>query len=157
MNTCNWATAAARSLRLRMMGTVAASVRSREKRTHPLDPQTTYELPASNCPLFDLASTYRKRVFCKSNGKTWGVRGQTPVVQRPGQRQSISAASAVNAKGAFWFSTYEGGLNAELFVELLKKNGCKGSTLALGGAPHKAEVRTFITTCATLRRSIHTY
>lgn len=55
------------------------------------------------------------------HGKTWGVRGQTPVVQRPGQRQSISAASAVNAKGAFWFCTYEGALNAELFVEFLQK------------------------------------
>jgi transposase len=55
------------------------------------------------------------------HGKTWGVRGQTPVVQRPGQRQAISAASAVNANGAFWFCTYEGGLNAELFVELLEK------------------------------------
>jgi transposase len=55
------------------------------------------------------------------HGKTWGVRGQTPVVQRPGQRQSISAASAVNAKGAFWFCTYEAALNAELFVELLKQ------------------------------------
>lgn len=53
------------------------------------------------------------------HGKTWGVRGQTPVVLRPGQRQSISAASAVNANGAFWFSTYEGGLNAEFFVVLL--------------------------------------
>jgi transposase len=49
------------------------------------------------------------------------VRGQTPVVERPGQRQSISAASAVNAKGAFWFCTYAGALNAELFVVLLKK------------------------------------
>jgi len=39
-------------------------------------------------------------------GKTWGVRGHTPVVQRPGQRQSISAASAVNAKGVFWYCTY---------------------------------------------------
>ena len=55
------------------------------------------------------------------HGKTWGVRGQTPVVQRPGRRQAISAASAVNANGAFWFCTYEGGLNAELFVELLGK------------------------------------
>jgi len=55
------------------------------------------------------------------HGKTWGVRGHTPVVQRPGQRQSISAASAVNAKGAFWFCLYEGGLNAELFVELLQR------------------------------------
>lgn len=55
------------------------------------------------------------------HGKTWGVRGQTPVVHRPGQRQSISAASAVNAKGAFWFCTYSGALDGELFVVLLKK------------------------------------
>ena len=54
-------------------------------------------------------------------GKTWALRGQTPVVNRPGQRQSISAASAVNAKGAFWFATYPGGLSGELFVELLKQ------------------------------------
>jgi transposase len=55
------------------------------------------------------------------HGKTWGVRGQTPVVQRPGQRQSISAASAVNAKGAFWYCTYPGALNAEMFVEMLQQ------------------------------------
>jgi len=55
------------------------------------------------------------------HGKTWAVKGQTPVVERPGQRQSISAASAVSAKGAFWFVTYEGGLTGELFVELLKQ------------------------------------
>jgi transposase len=55
------------------------------------------------------------------HGKTWGVKGETPVVERPGQRQSISAASAVNARGAFWYCTYQGGLNAELFVALLRK------------------------------------
>jgi hypothetical protein len=44
------------------------------------------------------------------HGRTWGVKGQTPVVARPGQRQSISAASAVNAGGGFWYCTYEGGL-----------------------------------------------
>ena len=44
------------------------------------------------------------------HGKTWGVKGRTPVVERPGQRQSISAASAVNARGGFWYCTYEGGL-----------------------------------------------
>ena len=55
------------------------------------------------------------------HGQTWGVKGQTPVVERPGQRQSISAASAVNAKGAFWYCTYEGGLTAELFVTLLRQ------------------------------------
>ena len=55
------------------------------------------------------------------HGKTWGVRGQTPVVQRPGQRQSFSAASAVNANGAFWFCTFDSALNAELFIELLQQ------------------------------------
>src|SRR4051812_17373495 len=55
------------------------------------------------------------------HGKTWGVKGQTPVVERPGQRQSVSAASAVTAQGAFWFCIYEGALNGELFVELLKQ------------------------------------
>lgn len=55
------------------------------------------------------------------HGKTWGQRGHTPVVQRPGQRQSISAASAINSKGAFWFQTYAGALTGELFIELLEK------------------------------------
>ena len=54
------------------------------------------------------------------HGKTWGVKGHTPVIERPGQRQSISAASAVNSKGAFWFETYQGALAGELFVQLLK-------------------------------------
>ncbi len=56
------------------------------------------------------------------HGKTWGKKkGETPVVERPGQRQSISAASAVNARGAFWYCTYHGGLTAELFVTLLRR------------------------------------
>jgi transposase len=55
------------------------------------------------------------------HGRTWGLKGQTPVVERPGQRQSISAASAVNAKGGFWYCTYQGGLTGELFVTLLRK------------------------------------
>ena len=40
------------------------------------------------------------------HGRTWGVKEQTPVIERPGQRQSISAASAVTARGAFWYATY---------------------------------------------------
>lgn len=75
------------------------------------------------------------------HGKTWGQRGQTPVVERPGQRQSVSAASAVNARGGFWFCTYKGALNAELFVELLKKmmrHRKKPVHLVLDGLPaHK--------------------
>ncbi|EPL62653.1 TPA: IS630 family transposase [Pseudomonas putida] len=55
------------------------------------------------------------------HGKTWAERGNTPIVHRPGQRQSISAASAVNSKGAFWYALYEGALKADTFVELLRK------------------------------------
>jgi transposase len=80
------------------------------------------------------------------HGKTWGKKGQTPVVERPGQRQSISAASAVNAKGAFWYCTYQGGLNAELFVVLLKmmmRNRRKPVHLVVDGLPaHKTKLVT---------------
>ena len=83
------------------------------------------------------------------HGKTWGRKGQTPVVGRPGQRQSISAASAVNARGAFWYCTYEGGLNAELFVTLLRKmmrHRSKPVHLVVDGLPaHKtALVKAYI-------------
>ncbi len=84
------------------------------------------------------------------HGKTWGVRGQTPVVQRPGQRQSMSAASAVNAKGAFWYCTYDGALNAELFIKLLQKMmkyRKKAVHLVLDSLPahKKANVREYVT------------
>jgi hypothetical protein len=38
------------------------------------------------------------------HGIIWGKRGVTPIVNRPDQRQSINAASAVNSKGAFWYA-----------------------------------------------------
>lgn len=83
------------------------------------------------------------------HGKTWALKGRTPVIQRPGQRQSISAASAVNAKGGFWFATYQGALNAELFIELLKKlmkGRSKPVHLVVDGLPahKKANVREYI-------------
>jgi transposase len=59
------------------------------------------------------------------HGKSWGVKGQTPIVEVPGQRQGISAASAISARGAFWFSTYMGGMNGEMFVEFLEKLMCQ--------------------------------
>src|SRR6516164_4224265 len=82
-------------------------------------------------------------------GKTWGMRGHTPIVELPGNRQSISAASAVNAKGAFWFVTYKGGLTAALFVALLKhimRRRRKPLFLVLDSLPaHKAKmVRDYV-------------
>jgi transposase len=83
------------------------------------------------------------------HGRTWALRGETPVVERPGQRQSMSAASAVNSKGAFWFATYEGGLSGELFVTLLKKlmfNRKKAVHLIVDGLPahKKAIVKDYV-------------
>lgn len=43
------------------------------------------------------------------------------MVQALGRRQSISAASAVNHKGGFWFATYQEAMDGEVFVQLLKK------------------------------------
>ena len=78
------------------------------------------------------------------HGKTWGKKGETPVIARPGQRQSISATSAVNSKGAFWYSTYQGGLNAQLFVKLLKRmmrHRTKPVHLVVDGLPvHKTKL-----------------
>ena len=72
------------------------------------------------------------------HGKTRGAKEQTPVVERPGRRQSISAASAVKSKGAFWYCTYQGGLNAGLFVDLLRRMMChrtKPMHLVVDGLP----------------------
>ena len=97
-------------------------------------------------------SVWRRGVFWDESGfradavhgKTWGVKGETPVVERPGQRQSISAASAVNSKGAFWYCTFQGGLNAELFVDLLlrmMRHRTKSVHLVVDGLPaHKTKL-----------------
>jgi DDE superfamily endonuclease/Winged helix-turn helix len=78
------------------------------------------------------------------HGRIWAQRGETPVVERPGQRQSMSAASAVNSKAAFWFATYEGGLSGELVVTLLGElmsNRRKAVHLIIDGLPtHKKSV-----------------
>jgi transposase len=58
-------------------------------------------------------------------GRTYGLKGKTPVVTTSGQRQSINVISAVNARGEFWAATYEGKLNAESFV-LFLENFMKG-------------------------------
>jgi transposase len=71
-------------------------------------------------------------------GRTWGLRGQTPEVATSGRRQSVSAISAVNARGAFWYEIYTERLNASRFLELLKHfiRGRKGPVfLVLDGHP----------------------
>ena len=75
-------------------------------------------------------------------GRTYGLKGTTPVVVTSGQRQSINVISAVNARGEFWAATYTGKLNAESFVAFLKNfmKGRPGTVfLVVDGHPaHKA-------------------
>jgi transposase len=71
-------------------------------------------------------------------GRTWGLRGKTPEVATSGRRQSVSAISAVNTRGAFWYEIYTERLNASRFLELLKHfmRGRKGPVLlVLDGHP----------------------
>src|SRR6266513_2795136 len=77
-------------------------------------------------------------------GRTYGLKGHTPVVASSGQRQSVNAISAVNASGAFWAATYTGKLDAHTFV-LFLRNFMKGRRtkvfLVVDGHPaHRANV-----------------
>lgn len=84
-----------------------------------------------------------------SLGRTYGLKGETPVVTTTGQRQKVSAISAVNARGAFWSSVYTGMLNAARFVEFLKafRRGGRGKVfLVVDGHPshHAKLVREYV-------------
>jgi len=52
--------------------------------------------------------------------RTWGLKGQTPVVRTSGKRQSISAISALSNKGGFWYHVYSGRFNAVKFIDCLR-------------------------------------
>ena len=66
------------------------------------------------------------------------------VVKTTGQRQKVSAISAVSARGGFWSQVYTGMLNAARFVEFLKafRRGGRGKVfLVVDGHPsHRAKV-----------------
>ncbi len=84
-----------------------------------------------------------------SLGKTYGLKGQTPIVSTTGQRQKVSAISAVSAKGGFWSHVYTGMLNATRFVEFLKafRKGGRGRIfLVVDGHPshHAKVVREYV-------------
>jgi transposase len=77
-------------------------------------------------------------------GRTYGLKGQTPVVTTSGQRQSLNVISAVNARGEFWAVTYTGKLDAESFVAFLRNfmDSQSGKIiLVVDGHPaHKANI-----------------
>ena len=77
-------------------------------------------------------------------GRTYGLKGHTPVVRTSGQRQKVNAISALNAKGAFWSAVYSGNFNATRFVGFLKdfRRGRRAKVyLVVDGHPsHRAKL-----------------
>jgi transposase len=77
------------------------------------------------------------------SGTTWAPTGETPVIETTGARFSINMVSAVSVKGLLRFMTFQGGMNADRFIEFLKRLTYRASTpifLILDGHPvHKSK------------------
>ncbi len=55
-------------------------------------------------------------------GRTWGKKGETPVVEATGARHRMSLISAITSRGHMRFMIKEkGGVNADVFIEFLKR------------------------------------
>src|ERR1017187_5674241 len=55
-------------------------------------------------------------------GRTWGKKGETPIVRATGARHGISLISAITSKGHMRFMIKEkGGVNADVFIDFLKR------------------------------------
>jgi len=91
--------------------------------------------------------------------RTWGLKGQTPVLKTSGQRQSINAISALSNKGGFWYHVYSGRFNADKFIDCLKtfmKYRKKPVFVIMDGHPvHKAKkVKAYV---ASLKGKLSLY
>jgi transposase len=55
-------------------------------------------------------------------GRTWGKRGETPIVEATGARHGMSLISAISSRGHMRFMIkQQGGVNAAVFIEFLKR------------------------------------
>jgi len=83
------------------------------------------------------------------SGTTWAPKGQTPIVRTTGSRHSLNLVSAISAKGSMRFMTVNGKMNADLFIEFLKrllKNQNSPVFLIVDGHPvhRSAKVKAFV-------------
>jgi transposase len=83
-------------------------------------------------------------------GRTWGKKGETPVVEATGARHRMSLISAITSRGHMRFMIKEkGGVNADVFIEFLKRliTGAKCATFLIvdRGPAHVAKkTRAFV-------------
>ncbi len=83
------------------------------------------------------------------SGKTWGIKGETPVVPKTGQRYGINLISAISPQGRLRFMVTEKRVNADTFIEFLKRlltNSDRPIFLILDGHPvHRSKkVKQFV-------------
>lgn len=55
------------------------------------------------------------------SGRTWALRGQTPIVTTTGARFGWNMISAISPRGAMRFTIFEGKLDAAIFIDFLKR------------------------------------
>lgn len=84
-------------------------------------------------------------------GRTWGIKGETPVVKTTGARFSFSLISAISSRGQMRFMVREGGVNSTVFIEFLKRliTGAKRKIFLIvdGGSAHKSKLtKAFVET-----------
>ena len=85
-------------------------------------------------------------------GRTWGKKGETPIVESTGARHRLSLISAITSKGHMRFMIKEkGGVNASVFIEFLKRLlvGAKRTIFLIvdRGPAHRArKTRAFVAT-----------
>jgi transposase len=76
-------------------------------------------------------------------GNTYSLRGQTPVIRRPGQRFSVNMVAAISNKGYLEFMLLEEKFNGGVFIKFLKqltKNHRQKIFLIVDGHPaHKTK------------------
>jgi transposase len=85
-------------------------------------------------------------------GRTWGKKGETPIVEATGARHGISLISAITSKGKMRFMIKEkGGVGASVFIEFLKRIlvGAKRPIFLIvdNGSAHRAKTtKAFVET-----------
>jgi transposase len=85
-------------------------------------------------------------------GRSWGKKGETPIVETTGARHAMSLISAITSKGHMRFMVKEkGGVNAGVFIEFLKRLliGAKHTIFLIvdRGPAHRAQkTRDFVKT-----------
>ncbi len=85
-------------------------------------------------------------------GRTWGKKGEPPIVEATGARHGVSLLSAISSRGHMRFMIkQQGGVNAAVFIEFLKRliAGAKHEIFLIvdRGPAHVAKkTRTFVET-----------